>query len=149
MTSLGDILAGALRETSSEVKEAEIREQVQLSAALLVPFLKALPAEVDPMKLVQILDNHIGYDLGSEVMRVLLGVPTKNVKTYSMVPINGIIVTQKIAAIKEVRSILGTGLRESKDFVESTDSMELSISDYRELKARVAPLGFTLIPTIS
>lgn len=150
--NLGDIYQSALRsvregaETADEIRAAIHKDQVNNAAYFAANFLRNLPEDVDVMGLLKLIDDFVGGEMGSEILRRLMGVNISNygyrvviIPSYPARP-------NKINGIREIRDVIGSGLREAKDFIEGTTNMNMSIEQSQELKKRLQPEGFDIIP---
>lgn len=157
--SLGDILNKALatgdytklvseqtvEERAELIRLARIAESVSRAAAHLAIFLKALPDDVDRFKLLNVIDEFVGHDIGTDTLRNLLGV-AKSSGTYILRPLNSHANLEKIPAIRVVRTHTGSGLREAKDCVEGTEGLAMNIEDVIKMGPELAELGYTIQP---
>lgn len=139
------------QEVIGEGTEQELlyRESVRRAGIAGAIFLKNLPASVDVMGLLKLIDDYVGGDMGTEILRGLMGghsgaigyriveTPTTNARLG--------VGSQKISAIKRIRELLGLGLKDAKDFAEGTISQDMSAEDAVTLSIALKEYGFTLI----
>lgn len=131
---------------SDEVKARKARRITTKAARAGVEFLKALPSDVDCFSVLTTLNDSIGDEIATEILRQLLGVEDSDETcTYEVVPIkNKVVIEQKINAIKTVRQWSGVGLREAKDFVEGTSTMKLNETVASSMEHELCEFGFEL-----
>lgn len=148
-TNLGDILQSALDSdqkttVADEIEAAAHREEIRRAAVTGAEFFKNLPRSVDAMGLLKVIDEFIGGEMGTEILRTLMGTPSMPVK-YRVIEIpNFRGNTNKINAIKETRAVLNLGLKEAKDFVEGTIKLEMSGMEANELGPNLHAHGYGL-----
>jgi len=111
------------------------------SAEHLAVFLKSLPEDVDNFKLLNIIADFVGADLGIETMRVLLGAPRSTGK-YILMPMNSRAGLEKIPVIKAIREVLGSGLKEAKDCAEGTVGLSMTSAEVFRLNQAANQLGY-------
>lgn len=157
--SLGDILNKVMatgnydklvdgqtpEERAELLRLAQLADAVSRSSNYLAIFLKALPDDVDRFKLLNIIDEFVGHDIGSETLRNLLGV-AKSSGAYVLKPLNSHANLEKIPAIRVVRTHTGAGLREAKDCVEGTEGLAMGVEVIIKMGPELAELGYSIQP---
>lgn len=105
-------------------------------------FLRSLPESVDHYEVLKVIGDALGDELSTEILRSVLGVSSQYSGKFQVIQASTRV--EKISAIKEVRAVLGYGLREAKDFVEGTITARLNPEEATQLERCFPGFGFKL-----
>lgn len=110
-------------------------------------FLRALPPEFQPYQILKTFAEHLGEDMATEVLRLLMNPSYRTGKIWIR---GGNTNGKKIQGIKLIRELAGLGLREAKDVAEETialtlpDGVDPASPTATRIFMELRSLGFTI-----